>query len=99
MSPKFLIEIDTDEATTEELHEAIFNAIQNLEMANGDPFYVDVPKVEVVASLIWQRNELRVAAQAVVDRWDSPAWKCVPPTGEFINRLRAAITNATKGAS
>jgi hypothetical protein len=34
---------------------------------------------------------LREAAQAVVDRWDTPAWKDVPHTGEFINALRAAL--------
>jgi len=44
-----------------------------------------------------QRDELLKAAVAVVDRWDSPSWKDVPHTGEFIHRLRAAITNTTKG--
>lgn len=31
------------------------------------------------------------AAQAIVDRWDTPLWKDVPHTGEYINRLRAAL--------
>jgi hypothetical protein len=35
--------------------------------------------------------ELRTAAQAVVDRWDTPLWKDVPHTGEFIARLRRAL--------
>ena len=36
-------------------------------------------------------TELRDAAQAVVDRWDTPAWKDAEPTGAFINRLRRAL--------
>jgi len=35
------------------------------------------------------------AAQAVVDRWDTPLWKDVPRTGEFIGRLRDAISPYT----
>jgi hypothetical protein len=35
--------------------------------------------------------ELRTAAQAVVDRWDTPLWKDVPATAEYIGRLRAAL--------
>ena len=36
-------------------------------------------------------NELVEAAQAVVDRWDSPNWKDEAPTAEFIGRLRKAV--------
>ncbi|MES2319956.1 MAG: hypothetical protein V4631_20950 [Pseudomonadota bacterium] len=36
-------------------------------------------------------RELIEAAEAVVARWYSPKWKDEPHTGEFINRLRAAI--------
>lgn len=36
-------------------------------------------------------NKLREAAQAVVDRWDTPLWKDVPATAEYINRLRDAL--------
>ncbi len=31
------------------------------------------------------------AAQALIDRWDTPMWKDVPATGEFINALRSAL--------
>jgi hypothetical protein len=31
------------------------------------------------------------AAQAVVDRWDTPSWKDVPATAEYINALRNAL--------
>jgi len=35
--------------------------------------------------------DLIAAAQAVVDRWDTPLWKDVPATAEYIGRLRAAL--------
>jgi len=35
---------------------------------------------------------LRVAAQGVIDRWDTPLWKDVPATAKYINRLRAALS-------
>ena len=35
--------------------------------------------------------DLRTAAQAVIDRWDTPIWKDVPATAEYIGRLRAAL--------
>lgn len=36
-------------------------------------------------------TQLREAAQAVVARWDTPAWKDAEPTGNAINRLRAQL--------
>ena len=39
------------------------------------------------------------AAQAVVDRWDSPLWKDVPHTGEFIGKLREALSPYTTKAA
>ena len=36
-------------------------------------------------------EQLRKAAQAVVDRWDTPLWKDVPATAEYINKLREAL--------
>lgn len=35
--------------------------------------------------------ELRNAAQAVVDRWDTPLWKDEKPTADYIARLRRAL--------
>ena len=40
--------------------------------------------------------ELKDAAQAVIDRWDTPIWKDVPATGEYINKLRAALAKVRK---
>ncbi len=34
---------------------------------------------------------LREAAQAVIDRWNTPNWKDVPATAEFISRLQKAL--------
>lgn len=34
---------------------------------------------------------LRAAAQAVVDRWDSPLWKQAEPTAVFIGALRKEL--------
>ena len=39
-----------------------------------------------------ERNELIAAAQAVIDRWDTPLWKDAPATAEYIARLRKAVT-------
>lgn len=42
-------------------------------------------------------NELLSAAKAVVERWDSPLWKDLPPTAKAISRLRDAV-NKLEGA-
>ena len=49
---------------------------------------------EIIGTLEVQAKriaELEQAAQAVVDRWDTPSWKDVPATAEYINRLREAL--------
>jgi hypothetical protein len=53
-------------------------------------------RARLVDELIKQGDALAEAAQAVVDRWDSPTWKGLEPTAEFINALRNALVN-TKG--
>jgi hypothetical protein len=40
-------------------------------------------------------REMLAAAQAVINRWDTPAWKDAEPTAKAINKLRAAIAKAT----
>lgn len=42
-------------------------------------------------------ERLREAGQAVVDRWDTPAWKDAPPTADAINKLRAALASKETG--
>lgn len=41
---------------------------------------------------------LRAAAQAVIDRWDTPLWKDVEPTAAVIGRLRAAVASEQTSA-
>jgi hypothetical protein len=36
------------------------------------------------------------AAQAVIDRWDTPLWKDAPATGRYINDLRKALAAVEK---
>lgn len=45
-----------------------------------------------------RRCALIAAAQAVVDRWDTPLWKDVPATAEYIGRLRATLVEAQQPA-
>ena len=40
--------------------------------------------------------DLRAAAQAVVERWDTPLWKDVPHTAVYINALRKALAEQPK---
>ena len=42
------------------------------------------------------QRELIAAAQAVVDRWETPLWKDVPATAEYIYRLRDALSIETE---
>jgi hypothetical protein len=39
-------------------------------------------------------SALRAAAQAVVERWDTPLWKDAPATATYINALRKALKGA-----
>ena len=44
-------------------------------------------------------GRLRRAAQAVVDRWNSPLWKDVGPTAEVIYKLRDLLPNVRRQVS
>ena len=52
---------------------------------------------ETVNALQGRCDELLSAAKAVVERWDSPLWKDLPPTAKAIARLRDAV-NKLEGA-
>ena len=43
-------------------------------------------------------SELLNAAMDVIERWDSPLWKDLPATAEYIERLRQAVAKAQKEA-
>lgn len=45
---KFLVEIDTEEALPSEMEEAIKNALDMLEMPNGDTLYIENVKVDFI---------------------------------------------------
>ena len=47
--------------------------------------------VQEIDELRAENIKLRTAAQAVIDRWDTPLWKDVPATAVFIEQLRAAL--------
>jgi rubrerythrin len=51
-------------------------------------------KTNEVARLREQLQKLRDAAQAVVDRWETPLWKDAEPTASVIYRLRDALATA-----
>lgn len=38
-------------------------------------------------------DRLHRAAKALIERWDSPLWKDLPATGEFIEELRQALAD------
>ena len=46
------------------------------------------------ARLISAAPELYEALQAIIARWDTPAWKDTEPTADVINRARAALSKA-----
>ena len=50
-----------------------------------------IAELESQLAQSFDADDLRTAAQAVVDRWDTPLWKDVPATAEYIGRLRAAL--------
>lgn len=43
-------------------------------------------------------DAVRAAAQAVIERWETPAWKDVLATAVYINALRAALSAPVAGA-
>ncbi|MBI5917824.1 MAG: hypothetical protein HY849_00395 [Nitrosomonadales bacterium] len=52
---------------------------------------------ELYSDIQRQRDELLAAAKSVVARWDTPLWKDVPATAEYIGQLRQAIAKAEGG--
>lgn len=65
----------------------------------------DAPRVDRIAELERElaaerelADRLQKSAQAVVDRWETPAWKDAPHTGKFIRSLDDALA-VCKGAA
>jgi hypothetical protein len=61
--------------------ESLQSPNKNIHYGSPLPLYTAPPSVEVLLE----------AAKAVVERWDTPLWKDVPHTAEYIHRLRDAI--------
>ena len=73
-----------------------FEAHVRVEAEVKHPHYFPTSNREAyIAARMEHEWPLVEAAQAVVDRWDTPLWKDVPRTGEFIGRLRDAISPYT----
>jgi predicted RNase H-like nuclease (RuvC/YqgF family) len=49
-----------------------------------------------VERLMEELQRLKSLAQAVVDRWETPAWKDAEPTASVIYRLRDALAPASE---
>ena len=58
-----------------------------------------IRRQDYIAARMEHEWPLVEAAQAVVDRWDTPLWKDVPHTGEFIGKLREALSPYTAKAA
>ena len=91
----------TAQAISAEPAEHVQNPAENEHVAgdvsgNGAGLNMSTPHARIteLESQLAQRFEaadVATAAQAVVDRWDTPLWKDVPATAEYIGRLRAAL--------
>ena len=60
----------------------------------SDPVYMRAYCEEsdaIFSEVVQSRARLRKAAQAVVTRWDTPLWKDVPATAEYIAALRKEL--------
>lgn len=69
---------------------------------NGDTYgyfnnqkFIAACDPKTILSILDRLEQLEKAAQAVVERWDTPLWKDVEPTAGVINRLRNALTKAS----
>jgi hypothetical protein len=68
------------------------------EVSNRTPASNEVPPNDQNTPL-GDAGKLVETAQAVIDRWDSPHWKDLPHTANYINALRQALSThlASKG--
>ncbi len=60
---------------------------------DGDLYWFNSDEAEIIRTAISQPDAsvLVKAAQAVIDRWDTPNWKEAFPTACFMEDLRRAI--------
>jgi len=77
----------------------LIERLRSMARFEHDDHSIGSEAADEIERLLDQRDSMLAAAQAVVDRWDSPLWANLPHTGEFIARLRTSIVKATKGKS
>lgn len=65
--------------------------ISDAAMYHSEPHGFKAVPYSIARDLELELIGLREAAQAVVERWDTPSWKDVPYTAIYINRLRATL--------
>ena len=87
----------SDDTVVTSLHLAQFKQSEidelsaELSLVNVDLEITKLGAAKTMQEFMRENRKLREAAQAVIDRWDTPHWKDVPATAEYIGRLRAAL--------
>ena len=64
--------------------------LQKLRAERPDEWQMD-RLIRAAVDLELEKSQLLTAAQAVIDRWDTPNWKDVEPTAKVINELREVL--------
>lgn len=103
---------DMDQPDPREIGQAIDAAIEAMEELNewvtlkgwgGTPEIINdfikgqQSRIYAAQDAEQQRDRLAEAAQAVVDRWETPLWKQVEHTGVYIAALRKAVEEVKGG--
>ena len=52
---------------------------------------IAIDAVKKLYEVTEQRDELLEALEAIIERWDTPLWKDVPHTGNYINAARIVV--------
>ena len=79
-------------------HEALIFADDRRTSSGDDLYEWAIDAEDWIRRLHAENETLRAAAQAVIDRWDTPLWKDVEPTAAVIGRLRAAVASEQTSA-
>ena len=53
-----------------------------------------IDAVKKLYEITEQRDELLEVLEAIIERWDTPLWKDVPHTGNYINAARIVVAKA-----
>jgi hypothetical protein len=64
--------------------------LQKLRAERPDEWQMD-RLIRAAVDLELEKSQLLTAAQAVIDRWDTPNWKDVEPTAKVISELREVL--------